>query len=429
MKRVLSSLVPLSLRTAVHQRRNNAKLEGLLRRKQEFRAMLAAGGWPVNAAAGVNLVGYIRADMGLGTAARGMASAFAAAEVQFNVINLEHGNDASQTDRSWVHKEVAQSGYDVTVVCVNPDNSFNLRTQVPAEVLADRYVIANWFWELAEVPDEWLAEFEYVDEVWAPSSFIQQAIARKASVPVVRVPAVVALSRGKRLTSSKLGLPERRFLFLAMLDTRSVPERKNPLGVVRAFKRAFGERDDEVGLVLKVLNQTDSAQPVLQERNKHSVLEVLNDEIAGWGNVVVIDRLLDRDELTSLLDACDCFVSLHRAEGFGLPPAEAMSLAKPAILTNWSGNTDYMTPDNCVAIDYQLVRLDRDYGPYKAGQHWAEPDLEQAAHWMKRLVAEPEFAKQIGLRGQQTIASQFSPAAVGKIIQARLQQIRHQSRP
>jgi hypothetical protein len=106
-----------------------------------------------------------------------------------------------------------------------------------------------------------------------------------------------------------------------------------------------------------------------------------------------------------------------------------MSLAKPAILTNWSGNTDYMTPDNCVAIDYQLVRLDRDYGPYKAGQHWAEPDLEQAAHWMKRLVAEPEFAKQIGLRGQQTIASQFSPAAVGKIIQARLQQIRHQSRP
>src|ERR1043165_3351942 len=143
MKRVLSSLVPLSLRTAVHQRKHRAKLEGLLRRKREFRAMLAAGGWPVNAAAGVNLGGYILADMGLGTAARGMASAFAAAEVPFNVINLEHGNDASQTDRSWVHKEVAQSGYDVTVVCVNPDTSFNLRTQVPAEVLADRYVSAT----------------------------------------------------------------------------------------------------------------------------------------------------------------------------------------------------------------------------------------------------------------------------------------------
>jgi glycosyltransferase involved in cell wall biosynthesis len=101
-----------------------------------------------------------------------------------------------------------------------------------------------------------------------------------------------------------------------------------------------------------------------------------------------------------------------------------MSLGKPAIVTNWAGNTDYMTPDNSVAIDYQLVRLDRDYGPYKSGQQWAEPDLEQAAHWMKRFVADPELAKQIGSRGQQTIHSQFSPEAVGKIIQSRLEQIR-----
>jgi glycosyltransferase involved in cell wall biosynthesis len=418
MKRVLSSLVPLSLKTAVHQRRNNAKLEGLLRRKQQFRAALAAGAWPANVAAGVNLVAYIRADMGLGAAARGMAAALAAAKVPFNVINLEHGNEASHTDHSWAHKEVAQSRYDVTVVCVNPDNTFNLRTHVPTEILGDRYVIANWYWELPEMPDEWPGEFEYVDEVWAPSSFIQQAIARKASAPVVRVPAVVQLSRGRRYSRSHFGLPEKRFLFLAMLDTRSVPERKNPLGVVRAFKRAFAAGDDEVGLVLKVLNNTDSAQPVL---------EALKEEIEGWSSFVVIDRLLNRDELASLLDACDCFVSLHRSEGFGLPPAEAMSLGKPAILTNWSGNTDYMTADNCIAIDYELVRLGRDYGPYKASQQWAEPDLEQAAHWMKRLVAKPELARQIGLRGQQTIESQFSPQTVGKIIEARLREIRRQT--
>ena len=125
-----------------------------------------------------------------------------------------------------------------------------------------------------------------------------------------------------------------------------------------------------------------------------------------------------------LMGECDCFVSLHRSEGFGLPPAEAMSLGKPAILTNWSGNTDYMTSDNCVPIDYELVTLERDHGPYKAGQVWAEPDLEQAAHWMRKLVAEPELANQIGLRGQQTISSQFSPAAMGTIIRARLQEIR-----
>jgi glycosyltransferase involved in cell wall biosynthesis len=149
----------------------------------------------------------------------------------------------------------------------------------------------------------------------------------------------------------------------------------------------------------------------------------LREEIRGQ-NVFVIDRLLSRDELTSLIDACDCFVSLHRSEGFGLGPAEAMSLGKPAIITNWSGNTDYMTADNCIAIDYELVKLGRDYGPYKASQHWAEPDLAQAAHWMKRIVAEPELAKTIGRRGRETINTHFSPQAVGKIIQARLQEIR-----
>jgi glycosyltransferase involved in cell wall biosynthesis len=101
-----------------------------------------------------------------------------------------------------------------------------------------------------------------------------------------------------------------------------------------------------------------------------------------------------------------------------------MSLGKPAIITNWSGNRDYMTSDNCIAIDYKLVQVGEDYGPYKANQYWAEADLEHATHWMKRIVHEPELAKNIGLNGRQTIASQFSPEAVGKIIEARLQQVR-----
>jgi glycosyltransferase involved in cell wall biosynthesis len=241
---------------------------------------------------------------------------------------------------------------------------------------------------------------------------------QKAPAPVVRVPPVVHVS-GVKFSKEQLNLPAGRFLFLAMFDTKSVLERKNPLGVLRAFKRAFASNDQQVGLVLK-FNNPDQEQPVMRE---------LHDELTGSENVFMIDRLLSRDELTSLIGVCDCFVSLHRSEGFGLPPAEAMSLGKPAILTNWSGNVDYMTDDNCIAIDYELVKLDRDFGPYKAGQYWAEPDLDQAAHWMKRIVAEPELARNIGLKGQETIRSQFSPHAVGKIITARLEEIRSGIRP
>jgi glycosyltransferase involved in cell wall biosynthesis len=412
MKRVLSSLLPLSVKTAVHDRLNRAKLERLVQTKNRFRANRSRH--DANVPEGMNLVAYIRADMGLGVAARGMAAAFEAAGVPFNVVNMEHGNYSAQTDHSWAHKEVAHSGYDVTVVCVNPDNSFYLRTQFPPELLGERYVIAHWYWELPEMPDEWMSEFEYTDEVWAASNFIKDAIPAKAPVPVVRVPTVVNLKPGKKLSRVDLGLPERRFLFLAMFDTKSVLERKNPLGVVRAFKKAFPNDVERVGLILK-FNNPDYEQPEMR---------AVREEIRGLENVLVIDRLLTRDELTSLIDACDCFVSLHRSEGFGLGPAEAMSLGKAAIITNWSGNTDYMTADNCIAIDYQLVQLERDYGPYKAHQHWAEPDLGHTAHWMKRLVAEPELAKTIGLRGQETINTHFSPRAVGKIIQDRLREIR-----
>ncbi|HXQ73562.1 MAG TPA: glycosyltransferase [Pyrinomonadaceae bacterium] len=406
----LKSVVPISLRRAIHERQNKTRLTTLLRTKKRFRA----NGIHAKAPEGVNLVGYIRADMGLGVAARGLAAAFEAAGIPFNVINMEHGNYSSHTDRSWSHKEVRDSRYDITVVCVNPDNSFYLRTQVSPEILGDRYVIANWYWELPEMPDEWLAEFEYTDEVWAATNFIRDAMSSKAPVPVVRVPPVVQLSHGKTFSRIQLGLPEDRFLFLAMFDTKSVLERKNPLGVLRAFKSAFAFNDPNVGLVLK-FNNPDYDQPVLRE---------LRDEIAGAENVLLIDRLLTRDELTSLIGECDCFVSLHRSEGFGLGPAEAMSLGKPAIVTNWSGNTDYMTADNCMPVDYELVQLGRDYGPYKAHQRWAEPDLNQAAHWMKRIVTDPELARQIGLRGQQTIQTEFSPQAVGKIVQARLEEIR-----
>lgn len=411
----LRSVVPIPLRRAVHERRNQARLATLLRTKNRFRARKRSR---ANAPEGVNLVGYIRADMGLGVAARGLAAAFEASGVPFNVINMEHGNSSPQTDHSWSHREARDSQYDVTVVCVNPDNSFYLRTQVPTEILGDRYVIANWYWELPEMPDEWLAEFEYIDEVWAATNFIREAISSKAPVPVVRVPPVVQLNQAKRFSRVQLGLREHRFLFLAMFDTKSVLERKNPLGVLRAFKRAFARNNPSVGLVLK-FNNPDYEQPVLRE---------LREELMECENVFLIDRLLSRDELTSLIAECDCFVSLHRSEGFGLGPAEAMSLGKPAIVTHWSGNTDYMTVDNCIPIDYELVQLGRDYGPYKAHQRWAEPDLEQAAHWMKKIVAEPDLARQIGLRGQQTIHSEFSPQAVGKIVQARLQEIRYQGR-
>ncbi len=405
-------MLPLSVRRNLNDRLNELQLARIVRAKKRFRSHPRATARPP----GVNLIAYIRAEMGLGVVARGMAAALEAAQVPFNIINIESGNYSQHTDRSWTHKEVRGSDYDTTIVFMNPDQSLHLRTQAPATLLGDRYVVGQWYWELPELPDEWVKEFEFVDEVWAASQFIGDAVSRKTSRPVVRIPPVVQLSHGPRgdLSRVQLGLPENRYLFLAMFDTNSVLQRKNPLGVLRAFKQAFAGSDSSVALVMK-FNNPDYREPLLQS---------VREEMAGMENVIVIDRIMDRDEVTALIKACDCFVSLHRSEGFGLGPAEAMSLAKPAIITNWSGNVDYMTADNSIAIDYELIKLGQDYGPYKAHQSWAEPDVEQAAHWMKKLFADPALGLRLGHHAQQTIQTQFSPETVGPLIRDRLEQIR-----
>ena len=418
IRHVVGSVLPLPLRRKINDRLNEVKWARLVQSKRRFRAGHKPGR-AANAQPGVNLIAYIRAEMGLGVVARGMAAALEAASVPFNIINVESGNYSQHTDYSWAHKEVSRSDYDTTIVFMNPDQSLHLRSQVPATLLGDRYVVAQWYWELPELPDEWLKDFQFVDEVWAGSQFISDAVSRKSPVPVVRIPPVVRLREepgcDADLARSQLGLPENRFLFLAMFDTNSVLQRKNPLGVLRAFKAAFAGSDSSVGLVMK-FNNPDYREPLLQS---------VREEVDGRKNVFVIDRVMSRPEVTSLIKVCDCFVSLHRSEGFGLGPAEAMSLGKPAIITNWSGNTDYMTADNCLPVDYELVQLGRDYGPYKAHQHWAEPDLAQAAQWMKRIALDADLATRTGFAAQQTISLKFSPTVVGELIQERLRQIRN----
>ena len=199
-----------------------------------------------------------------------------------------------------------------------------------------------------------------------------------------------------------------------MCDTGSVFERKNPLGAIAAFKKAFARDDPNVALVLKI-----SGPPTRPPQ-----WDLIEEHVQGCENIQLIDRVLTPAEVSSLLSVTDCLISLHRSEGFGLVPAEFMSLGKPVIATKWSGNTDYMTTDNSFGVDYRLVELEKNYGPYEAGQHWADPDIDQAAHWMKKVSEDPELAQRVGKAGQQTIQASFSPHAVGEIIRKRLSYIR-----
>jgi GT2 family glycosyltransferase/glycosyltransferase involved in cell wall biosynthesis len=363
--------------------------------------------------AGVNLIGYIRAEMGIGEGARSDARALDAANEPFGIISFTSGNPSRMTDLSWQHRETDQAVYDITLLHINPDHAMEALAELPSSYFDGRYLIGYWAWELPEIPAEWEDAFSYFDEIWVPSGFVQDAVAMKSPIPVVRIPHAISVKTDDSLTRASFGLPEDAFLFLIMFDTHSTQERKNPFGAIESFKNAFAQDDMTVRLVIKINNATPDA------------LQALRACVGTYQNIIFLDQVYSRKAVNSIIANCDCYVSLHRSEGFGLGPAEAMALGKSVIATNWSGNTDYMRPDNCMAINYQLLSITSDHGPYKIGQIWAEPDLQHASAAMAKLADDREFANSLGKNARKTIATEFSPEAVGLMMRKRLAAIRN----
>lgn len=366
----------------------------------------------------LNIIGYVRSEHGVGESARSCARAATAAGIPFALYDYNRGNAARTSDDTWSSSLSTTLAPGINICHVNADQTPLLHATLGRECFEGRYTIGHWAWELPEFPDRWIGSFGLVDEVWAISQFVADAVSRKSPVPVIRMPLCVQFETEATAKRSDFNLPEGRFLFLSMYDTQSFQERKNPEAAIAAFRQAFPEAG-EAGLVIKI-NHPDTHP---------DKVAALKAALAGVPGVTLIDRTMTRQAVFNLLALCNAYVSLHRAEGFGLGLAEAMFLGKPVVATHWSGNVDFMTVSNSCPVGYELVKLEKTVGPYEKGQTWAEPDVEHAAWHMKKLVAESAIARKIGDRGRETIRTQFSPAAVGRLYQQRLEVIGRMSTP
>jgi len=344
---------------------------------------------------GLNIVGNIAHDTGIGESARLCRNACEAAGIAYQVIDA---NDETQ-----------QAMYRTSVFHVNADQLPEVHERLPHVFGASTYNIGCWHWELPLLPDALAKSAAPLDEIWAPSEFIQNAVSGKVSIPVVHMPHGIEVTELEACPPEEFGVPPGRFTFLCMFDFASVMERKNPLGAVDAFRRAFPD-DSNAALLIK-------AGHAGRHRREYADLA---GQLRGTPNVYLTDRMLPRPRVNGLLAACDAVVSLHRSEGFGLILAEAMYLGKPVVATGWSGNMDFMTSANSCPVAYELVTLARTYGPYRAGQQWADPDIDDAARLMRRVFDDAEFRTEISTRARDTIRSQFSPAAAGARYRDRL---------
>lgn len=360
---------------------------------------------------GINLVGDIKAETGLGQSMRILAGIMENGKIPFNIKQIDlHGNLA-HNDSTWEHKITDIVKYDINVINWIPDTWATDYNAVDSSLLNGRYNIAYWLWELEDFPDRWLPCIQTVDEIWTPSEFISDSIRKKTGKPVITVPYAIEVAKAACFDRNHFSLPEDKFLFLTMYDFISISERKNPAAVIEAYIKAFPEENKEVGLIIKV-NHAEEKK-----------LERLRSRLKDYENVYFITNNLTRSEVDSLLQASDVLVSLHRSEGFGLPLAEAMALGKPVISTNWSASTEFMDENSACLVDYKLINLKKTVGPYDKGRCWADADTEHAAYYMKRLWENKEYREAIGQNARKHIAGNLTYERTASIMKNRLKEI------
>jgi len=273
-------------------------------------------------------------------------------------------------------------------------------------------VIGAWAWELRAFPPGWEKAFPYINEIWALSNFGAEAFRLHGSAPPVRI-LPIAISAPNFLVDKKQGKENASFTLLAMADTLSSFERKNPAGAIAAFKQAFGGRTD-CRLIVKVRNLNPTSDEAL----------ILHEAIGESKNIFIVNKSLDARQHWALIASSDLFISLHRAEGFGIGPAEAMALGIPVVATAWSGNLYYSNTESAALVPYSLVPVSDECMHYKiAGAVWAEPDIEAAAQILRRLESDRSYGYQFAEVARTRIANFCGPRRVQALATQLLQKV------
>jgi glycosyltransferase involved in cell wall biosynthesis len=368
---------------------------------------------------GVNVIGDFHAEGASGEIARAVVSALDAGG-QRVVPVLSHVTTPDAHDRPFGAVEADQAPFAINLVCIEPGILPEFVQASGSASFAGRYSIGLWSWPVEAFPDSLRSRFSLVEEVWAPSQFTATALRPLADVPVHVMPFPVSPPPLEVRTRAELGLPD-GFLFLARVDFREDAERQNPVDVVRAFRTAF-DPGTEVALVIDCAH-TERAEAAFAE---------LRSASEGDERIRLVKDQRGGTEALSAISLCDCFVSLHRAEAFGLDLAAAMWLGRPTVATGYSGNAEYMTAENSFLVDHRLVAIGAGHDPYPPDAEWAQPDVRQAAAQMRMVFTDPAAATRRGAKAAQGLRSTHGAELTGEFVVRRLGAIRatgHARRP
>ncbi len=366
------------------------------------------------------LAGHPFAPIGRGEVVRSLFCALKSTGLTLPVRDIYPSysrRDDSDFEQEFAGQIVRNLSDCVNIFYVNGDEIDKTLSYVRNELPSSAYNIVCPTWELGIYPQVWAAQVGRFDEVWTESMFVFDTIKKAVSKPVFYMPNPVQINLSCFLGRRYFGIPESSYIFLFLFDFKSYIDRKNPYGVLEAFQKVCDIKPDEdMRLVIKI-SGSDS---------KPDDYRVFKERLDGFNyrdRVIIINKTLSNNEIKNLIRCGDCFVSLHRSEGFGLGMAEAMFLGKPVVATAWSGNLDFMKEDNSCLVRYKLIPVQEGQYLYTDGQVWAEPDVDHAVDYMFKLLSDKEYGRRLGSVASRHIRQFYSYRAVGLRSMQRLAEI------
>jgi len=342
----------------------------------------------------IAVVGFHTAVLGIGEGARLQADALALAGMDVERVDVGCLLDGATVSSGG---SMPLPGRHSTVIThLNPPELLHYLSLTGGEAIAGRRHIGYWAWELPDPPREWRTCFDLVDEVWVPSHFVADSLARIAPArAVIRVvPHPVHLFESPAPDRGRFGLPPDTVLVLAAMDLRSTLARKNLDGLLEIVEKASTLAVAPLRFVLKIVG-------IAAEPQAHAALRRRLDRLPG---IHLIERDLSRDDMARLVASVDVVLSPHRAEGFGLLLAEGMQAGKPVIATGWSGNVDFMTDTVAVLLDCTLVPVCDPQKRYSQSR-WAQPSVDQAVAALERLAGNAPLRRLMGANARDHLFS------------------------
>jgi glycosyltransferase involved in cell wall biosynthesis len=358
---------------------------------------------------GVNAIGFFRAEFGHGEAGRRILAGIDRAGIPHATIAVKTPH---HREKHPFNARGDRPAYPTNVVCLNPEHMLEFAQLGGAGLFLDHYTVGVWCWEASRFPDAFRPAFELVDEIWVASDYVAEILHDAGDKAVHVFPMPVEVAPAPDMTREQLGLPPGRFVFFFSFDFFSTLERKNPFGLIEAFKRAFEPGEGPV-LVIKTING----------KRQGTELKRLRAAAGEHPDIRVVDGYVSPEEMRGLVARSDAFVSLHRSEGFGFGMAEAMAQGKPVIATRYSGNLTFMDDENSYLVGFGLTPVPPGSANYPAGALWADPDLDEASAAMRLVVEHPDEAATRAARGREAISRNHSLDRTAEFMRERLGEI------